>query len=105
MNALVGTGCELQWIVNKHFAAAWDLLLSPVAQSVRTATEEIVTRFQQAAVQMHFAHDFTRRVEYGVLDIPGFDLVLGMGFLRQCALYQLQGVACGRRSVRLTSPA
>ncbi len=33
----------------------------------------IVTGLQQAAVQTHFAHDFTRRVGYGVLDIPGFD--------------------------------
>jgi hypothetical protein len=88
VNALVDIGCELQGIVNKHFAAAWDLLpLSPGAQSVRTATGEIVTGLQQAAVQTHFAHDFTRRVEYGVLDIPGFDVVLGMGFLRQCVPY------------------
>ena len=105
VNALVDTGCELQGIVNKHFAAAWDLPLSPAAQSVRTATGEVVTGLQQAAVQTHFAPDFTRRVEYGVLDIPGFDVVLGMGFLRQCAPYQLQEDACGRRSVRLTSPS
>jgi hypothetical protein len=105
VNALVDTGCELQGIVNKHFAATWDLPLSPASQSVRTATGEVVTGLQQAAVQTHFAPDFTRRVQYGVLDIPGFDVVLGMGFLKQCAPYQLQEDARGRRSVRLTSPS
>ena len=105
VNALVDTGCELQGLINKHFAAAWDLPLTPAAQSVRTATGEVVTNMQQATVQTHFSHDFTRRVEYGVLDIPGFDVVLGMGFLRQCAPYQLQEDGGGRRSVRLTSPS
>ncbi len=104
VNALVDTGCELQGIVNKHFTAAWDLPLSPAAQSVRTAIGEIGTGLQQAAVQTHFAHDFTRRVEYGVLDIPCFDVVLGMGFLQQCVPYRLQEDTCGRRSVCLTSP-
>jgi hypothetical protein len=79
--------------------------LTPAAQSVRTATGEVVKNMQQATVQTHFSHDFTRRVEYGVLDIPGFDVVLGMGFLRQCAPYQLQEDGGGRRSVRLTSPS
>ena len=105
VNALVDTGCELQGIVNKRFAATWDLPLAPASQSVRTATGEVVTGLQQAAVQTHFAPDFTRRVQYGVLDIPGFDVVLGMGFLTQCAPYQLQEDARGRRSVRLTSPS
>jgi hypothetical protein len=44
-------------------------------------------------------------VEYGVLDIPGFDVFLGMGFLQQCAPYQLQDDEQGQRSVRLTSPS
>ena len=74
---------------------------------MRTATGEVVTGLQhwQAAVQTHFAPDFTWRVQYGVLDIPGFDVVLGMGFLTQSAPYQLQEDARGRRSVHLTSPS
>ena len=105
VKALVDTGCELPGLVNKRFAAAWDLPLSPTSQLVRTATGELVKGMQQTTVQTHFAPDFTRRVEYGVLDIPGFDLILGMGFLEQCAPFQLQGDGRGGRSVRLTPPS
>ena len=105
VTALVDTGCELQGLVNKRFAATWDLPLSPASQSVRTATGEVVSGMQQAAVQTHFAPGFSRRVEYGVLDIPGFDVILGVGFLQQCAPYQLQDDGQGQRSVRLTVPS
>jgi transposase InsO family protein len=105
VTALVDTGCELQGLVNKRFAATWDLPLSPASQSVRTATGETVSGMQQAAVQTHLAPGFSRRVEYGVLDIPGFDVILGMGFLQQCAPYQLQDDGQGQRSIRLTSPS
>lgn len=105
VKALVDTGCELQGLVSKRFAAAWDLPLSPASQSVRTASGEVVTGLQQTAVPTHFAPGFSRRVEYGVLDIPGFDVILGMGFLQHCAPYQLQDDGCGGRSIRLTSPS
>lgn len=105
VTALVDTGCELEGLINKRFAATWDLPLSPAPQSVRTATGEVVSGMQQAAVQTHLAPGFSRRVTYGVLDIPGFDIILGVGFLQQCAPYQLRDDGQGRRSVQLTSPS
>ena len=60
---------------------------------------------QQVSVQTHFGRDFTRRLSYGVLDLPGFDAILGVGFLSQCAPYQLRCDGYGKRSVLLTSPS
>ena len=49
--ALVDTGCELQSLVNKRFAAAWELPLVFLLQSKCTVIGEVVTSLQQAAIQ------------------------------------------------------
>ena len=105
VRALVDTGCELPGLLNKRLVSALDLPLEQASRTVRTATGEVVTGVQQVSVQTHFGRGFTRRLSYGVLDLPGFDAILGVGFLRQCAPYQLRCDGHGKRSVLLTSPS
>ena len=105
VTALVDTGCELPGLIHPRLVSALDLSLEPAGRTVRTATGEVVTGLQQTSVQTQFAPNFTRRVSYGVLEFPGFDVVLGEGFLRQCAPYQLKCDGAGHRSISLTSPS
>ena len=104
VRALLDTGCELPGVINRRLAVALELPLQASTRRVRTATGETVTGIQQTSVQTHFSADFTRRIDYGVMDIPGFDVILGMGFLHQCAPYQLSCDVEGVCSVLLTSP-
>ena len=105
VQALVDTGCELPGLIHPRLVSALELPLEPTQRDVRTASGEVVRGMHQASVQTHFAPELTRRISYGVLDIPGFDVILGEGFLRQCAPYHLACDLDGQRSITVTHPS
>ena len=87
IRALVDTGCELPGLLHRRLVSELNLPLDPASRTVQTATGEVVTGMQQVSVQTHFGRDFTRRLSYGVLDLPWFDAISGVGFLSQCTPY------------------
>ncbi len=65
-------------LLHRRLVSERDLPLEPASRKVWTATEEVVAGMQQVSVQTHFGRDFPRRLSYGVLDLPGFNAILGV---------------------------
>ena len=51
-----------------------------------------------------FTPNFTHRVAFGVLDLPGFDGLLGVGFLNQFLPYSIEVASPTDKVVRFTLP-
>jgi len=105
IRALVDTGCELEGILSSRLVQQFGLEAYPSQRPVRTVSGEVLTGMSQSRVQTVLAPGFTRCIAYGVLDVPGFDAILGMQFLRQCAPFTLQWGAAGARELHLRIPS
>ena len=104
IRALIDTGCELEGVINRQIVTRFELPLRQSGQRVRTASGQRISGVEQALIKTHFAPGCTRSIRYGVLDLPGFDAVLGLPFLERCTPYSLVGAANGKRELHLTWP-
>ena len=55
----------------------------PTLKSIQTASGERVSGVRHVLANTRFSPNFTRRIAYGVLDLPGTDGILGIGFLNK----------------------
>jgi hypothetical protein len=78
---VVDSACTLEGVLSKEFVQrlGWDTL--PASTSINTANGEKVSGVPLVLANTRFTPNCTRWVAYGVLDLPGFDGLLGAGFL------------------------
>jgi len=80
----------------------WQALPSSV--NISTADGRQLQGVPHIVANSHLAPGFTRPVTYGVLDLPGFDGLLGMGFLNQFKPFAITVTSASQRSLTLTNP-
>ena len=101
---VVDCGCELPGVLSTEFVQRQGWQPTPSDIRVRTAGGQQISGVSQVFANSHFAPGFTRRVEYGVLDLPGFDGLLGMGFLNQFLPFTISVTDGHPPVVSLTEP-
>ncbi len=101
---VVACGCELPGVLSTEFVQrqGWQPTPSDVWVSIPGGQQ--ISAVSQVFANSHFAPGFTRRVEYGVLDLPGFDGLIGMGFLDQFLPFSISVTDYHTRVVSLTEP-
>lgn len=85
IRALIDTGCELEGLLSPRLVKQFGLETHQAPRPIRTVSGEVVSGLQQTRLQTVLAPGFTRCLSYAILDMPGFDAILGMQFLSQCA--------------------
>jgi hypothetical protein len=88
---VVDTACTLEGVLSKEFVQRWEWSTLPASTTIRTVSGEKVAGVPLVLANTRFAPTCTRRVAYGVLDLPGFDGLLGAGFLQKCTSYAISG--------------
>ena len=69
------------------FVQRWGWETLPSLTTVRTASGERIAGVRHLLANTRFTPTFTHRVAFGVLDLPGFDGLLGVGFLNKFTAY------------------
>lgn len=100
---VVDCGCQLEGVLSREFVRRQGWTVQRSEASVRTACGTRVPSTAFILANTHFCPGFTRQVAYGVLDLPGYDGLLGIGFLNQFLPFTIT-VAAETRQVLLTHP-
>ena len=101
---VVDSGCELEGALSSQFVSKWGWHTLPSLTSIRTASGERVSGIRHILANTHFTPGFTRRVAFGVLDLPGIDGILGVGFLNKFMPYSIQVTSTSSKALHLTVP-
>ena len=86
---VVDSACTLEGVLSKEFVQRWGWDTLPATTTISTASGEKVAGVPLVLANTRFTPQHTRRVAYGVLDLPGFDGLLGAGFLDKCKTYEI----------------
>lgn len=101
---VVDSGCQLEGVLSTEFIRKQGWSPGPTSLAVNTAAGHKVQGVQQIFANSHLAPGFTRQVAYGVLNLPGFDGLLGVGFLNQFKPFAIEVRSNTERVVKLTLP-
>jgi hypothetical protein len=71
----------LEGVLSADFVSRHGWATFPSKVTVRAANGTRTAGLRHCFVNSHLAPGFTRKVKYGILDLPGYDGILGMGFL------------------------
>jgi len=72
--------------------------------AIRAANGTRTAGIRHCFVNSHFAPGFTRKVKYGILDLPGYDGLIGMGFLTQFQPFSITVSDANHSRLNLTIP-
>ena len=103
---VVDSGCELEGALSSQFVSRWGWHTLPSLTSIRTASGERVSGIRHLLANMHFTLGFIRRVAFRVLDLPGIDGLLGIGFpvLNKLRPYSIHVTSTSSKALHLTVP-
>ncbi len=74
---VVDSACTLEGVLSKEFVQRCRWTTLPSSTTISTANGEKVAEVPLMLANTRFTPTCTRRVAYGVLDLPGFDGILG----------------------------
>ena len=100
----VDTGCQLEGVLSTDFVQRWGWETVPSLTSIRTANGGVVSGVRHLRANTRFHPIFTHQVAYGVLDLPGFDGLLGAGFLQRFSPYSISVTNSQSKEVCFTVP-
>ena len=101
---VVDTGCQLEGVLSTDFVRRQGWQAIPWERSVRTADGRQIQGLTHIVANSHLAPGFTRQVDYGVLDLPGYDGLLGISFLNHFTPFAITGTSDTQRGITLTNP-
>jgi len=101
---IVDTGCQLDGVLSADFVNRHGWATVPSHVAVRAANGTRTVGIRHCFVNSHLAPGFTRKVKYGILDLPGYDGLIGMGFLTQFQPFSIAVSDDAHRSLTLTLP-
>ena len=101
---VVDSGCQLEGVLSSDFVQRWGWETLPSLTTVRTASGERIAGVRHLLANTRFTPTFTHRVAFGVLDLPGFDGLLGVGFLNKFTPYAITVQDATHKSVQWTVP-
>jgi len=101
---VVDSGCQLEGVLSTDFVRRQGWQAMPSSVNIRTADGRRLHGVNSIVANSHLAPGFTRPVTYGVLDLPGFDGLLGMGFLNQFQQFAITVTSDSQRHLTLTNP-
>ena len=102
---IVDTGCQLEGVLSAEFVSRHGWATFPSNVTVRAANGTRTAGLRHCFVNSHLAPGFTRKVKYGILDLPGYDGILGMGFLTQFQPFVISVSDDANRRLTLTLPS
>lgn len=101
---LVDSGCQLEGVLSADFVRRHGWSTTPSDLAVRTADGARTTGVRRVFANTRFTPGFTRCIPFGVLDLPGYDGIVGMGFLNQFQPFAIRVVDAATRDVCITLP-
>ena len=100
----VDTGCQLEGVLSTDFVQRWGWDTVPSKTSIRTASSEVVSGVRHVLANTRLHPNFTHQIAFGVLDLPGFDGLLGAGFLHRFLPYSIDVKDSQSKVVSFTVP-
>jgi hypothetical protein len=101
---VVDSGCQLEGVLSSDFVQRWGWETFPSLSTVHTASGERIAGVRHLLANTRFTPTFTHRVAFGVLDLPDFDGLLGVGFLNKFTPYAITVQDATHESVQWTVP-
>jgi hypothetical protein len=101
---VVDIGCQLEGVLSSDFVRHQGWQAIPLSTYVHTADGRKHQGLPGIVANSHLAPGFTRQISYGVLDLPGFDGLLGVGFLNQFQPFSITVTSATQRGLTLTNP-
>ncbi len=101
---VVDSGCQLEGVLSAEFVRRQGWQALPSSVNIHTADGRQLQGLNRIVANSHLAPGFTRPVTYGVLDLPGLDGLLGMGFLNQFQPFTISVESPTQRGLTLTNP-
>ena len=101
---VVDSGCQLEGVLSTDFVRRQGWQAIPLAKSICTADGRQIQGLKHIVANSHLAPGFTRQVDYGVLDLPGYDGLLGISFLNQFKPFAITVTSEAQRGITLTNP-
>jgi hypothetical protein len=101
---VVDTRCQLKGVLCTDFVCHQGWKAIQWEKRVHTADGSQIQGLTHIVANLHLAPGFTRQVDYGVLDLPGYDGLLGISFLNHFTLFAITSTSDTQHGIMLTNP-
>ena len=98
----VDSGCQIDGILSKRFIWQHQLSTSSADMAISTVTGEKVTGLSSTRLKVRLSPQVSQVLNFGVLDLPIGDGLIGLGFLNRCRPFSIIGAADGSSMLQIT---